>query len=278
MSGGGSENSDDEFVQAVPPVNLNEPPDEPSGPIGQIAEGLWESAADAVKGTVQLAVDSAKAAYDVATTDEGKEAAWETAKSMLKDAGSFAKDAFSQTPIAPQEWQDDVDRRFDEWVNEKADAFEKDWQDAKDRGEEIKFVTKKIGWAVIGLITKKVAPKVCVKCPTKRRMRTKSAKPKPNTKSFDYYDPETGTYPNSPFEDKKTSPKKILQDIEDRQKKAAQEALNSEDLAKENARIQKLHDKYIETGEWEFDGLDDHQFPDESLREKYLENNPEKKK
>ena len=111
--GGDNANSISEFEPVSPPADLHS---SPSSPATQFLQGTADSAIDAAVGTAHLIADSAKAAYDIATTPEGKDAAWETAKSMLNDAAQFAKDAFSLTPLAPQEWQDDAKQRFQEWL------------------------------------------------------------------------------------------------------------------------------------------------------------------
>ncbi len=164
--GGDNANSISEFEPVSPPADLHS---SPSSPATQFLQGTADSAIDAAVGTAHLIADSAKAAYDIATTPEGKDAAWETAKSMLNDAAQFAKDAFSLTPIAPQEWQDDAKQRFQEWLINKADEFDSEREAAQQRGEEPRFWGQKIGLAVIGLFAKKVAPvRGCVQCAGRR--------------------------------------------------------------------------------------------------------------
>lgn len=144
----------------------DEPPKKPSGPVGQIFEGLGDAVVEGVKGTAQLVVDTGKMIYDTATTDEGKEAAWETAKSMLKDYAALTH------PLAPKEWKDDVNNRLAKWVKDAANQLKEEWKEADAKDQEIRFISKKIGWAVIAIITKKVAPKVKAYCGKSRKKTT----------------------------------------------------------------------------------------------------------
>jgi len=268
-------NSNDEFELAVPPVNLNEAPSQPSGPIGQVAEGLWEAAEEGITGAVQLAVDTAKAVYDTATTDEGKNAAWETAKSMLKDAASL-------TPFAPKEWQDDMDRRIGEWFKAAIDGLKSEWDEATDHNEEVKFAAKKIGWAVIAIIAKKSAPKVCVKC---GKGHNQKSKPTTTNTSKDALEPqidpktERKIYPNSPYIDKTRHPSEIALEIE-RNKDKFDPVESNRRIALQNMEIDRIHREFIETGKWDLKRKDLGEYhlsvPDAELikaREQFLKDN-----
>jgi hypothetical protein len=86
-------------------------------------------------------------------------------------------------------------------------------------------------------------------------------------KAFDYFDPITKTYPNSPYKIKTVNPSEIAEQINQKVTAELKAAINSNKTAAENSRIQALHDRYIRTGEWTFEGLDDWQFPDKTLQQ-----------
>ena len=96
-------------------------------------------------------------------------------------------------------------------------------------------------------------------------------------KAVDYFDPVTKTYPNSPYKDLTKNPMEMAEAINQKIVADLEEALGSRKIAKENLEIGKLHQEYIKTGKWKFEGLDDLSFPDEdlmSLRQKWLRDNP----
>ena len=89
----------------------------------------------------------------------------------------------------------------------------------------------------------------------------------------DYFDGKE--YPNSPYIDKTRHPAEMMKEIEEKIAKEMQEAFEkaNERIARANSEILKLHEEYIKTGKWRYDGMDDWSFPDDglkALREKYI--------
>lgn len=166
----------------MPPPPPSDSPPKPESPPSndpgsQVADGLVDSAKEAWQSTLDLAVDTGKAIYDTATTPEGKEAAWETAKSMAKDAMALAGLANPGLPV-PQEWKDDLKNRVTDTAKQMAEQLKEEWKDARANNREIYFFSKKLGWTVIALVTKRVVPKVCAKCAKLAGMKPKPKKPK----------------------------------------------------------------------------------------------------
>jgi hypothetical protein len=87
------------------------------------------------------------------------------------------------------------------------------------------------------------------------------------TKAVDYFDPVTKTYPNSPYLENTTNPREIAEKINNTIANNLKKAVGSDRIAEENLEIERLHDEYIRTGKWTFDGLDDWQLPDKGLQE-----------
>lgn len=104
-------------------------------------------------------------------------------------------------------------------------------------------------------------------------------KEKDLTKAIEYFDPITKTYPNSPYVDKITHPNEILNQLNKSLADNLKDALGSDTVAKENLEIENIHQRYIKTGKWDFEGLDDWSFPDEDLQtlhQNYLRDHPVK--
>jgi hypothetical protein len=113
----------------------------------------------------------------------------------------------------------------------------------------------------------------------KLKRKPKSKVPK-KEEAFDHFDEAKKEYPNSPYVDKKRHPREIRKEIEEKIEKDMAQAVKkgNEKIARQNAEIEAFHKRYVETGEWHFEGLDDWQFPDEALRAKRQEHLRKKSK
>lgn len=79
------------------------------------------------------------------------------------------------------------------------------------------------------------------------------------TKRVDYLDGATGKFPNSSYKDKTRNPFAIQAELNEKVRRATtiDAATANAKIAEENARILEIHRRYLETGEWWYDGLDD---------------------
>jgi hypothetical protein len=99
------------------------------------------------------------------------------------------------------------------------------------------------------------------------KLKGKTPVPDDPKTRFDYFD--GNEYPNSPYEAKNLHPHKARMELEAEIDKQLEEALEeaNDTIAKANREIQELHEEYIKTGNWRFDGFDDWQFPDDALKQ-----------
>ncbi|MBI5004489.1 hypothetical protein HZC00_05355 [Candidatus Kaiserbacteria bacterium] len=79
------------------------------------------------------------------------------------------------------------------------------------------------------------------------------------TKRFDYFDEALGEFPNSPYKDKVRNPFDVQRELNERIRQEALKNVTEGNvkIAEENERILEIHRRYLETGEWRYDGLDD---------------------